>query len=520
MGLIIGLVVAAVVGGLCWYFLLPTLGFTLFWCIYALIVLIIIAVAKTDGFIDGGVLWGMGIALGVIALVVCMFASAPLTRHKTYHNLVSLKTHEEEALEDTLPSIEEIKSVSLMDTNSSRKLGDRTLGGLVELVSQYNVGEYYTICINGEVKKIACLEYAGFFKYLKRKTIPGYVIVDPLTSEAEYIPLETPIQYAPTACFSKDIERHIASAYPTEYRGDLSFQVDDDGVPYWIMTLEKAHALWYARSPYAAVLCNAQTGEMTKYLLEEIPEWVDLVYSGKTVSRLYNHYGNYINGFWNFSDTGKTNVTDDFGYIIKDDDVYIYTGVTSVAQDESNIGVLLVNTRTGVFDFYEVPGAEEYSAMDAASGVVQNYGYKASFPSLIMYDSIPTYVMVLKDSNGLVKQYGMVNYKNYTIAVVDDTLQGCINKYTKALAASGTSADLERVTGVVGIAGETIEDVYVVVLDGNTLVYITTEDREIYRAQFDETLLQYRYGDRVDIKYAANDTTGIKDIVEISLQEE
>ena len=92
-----------------------------------------------------------------------------------------------------------------------------------------------------------------------------------------------------------------------------------------------------------------------------------------------------------------------------DGDVWVYTGVTSVNADESNIGFVLMNLRTGESKYYNIAGAEEYSAMSSAEGQVQNLGYRASFPSLINIKNIPTYIMVLKDNAGLVKMYALVN---------------------------------------------------------------------------------------------------------------
>ena len=96
--------------------------------------------------------------------------------------------------------------------------------------------------------------------------------------------------------------------------------------------------------------------------------------------------------------------------------MWYFTGVTSVNEDESNIGFILTNARTGEYKFYPVIGAEEYSAMHAAEGEVQEKGYQASFPSLINVGGQATYIMVLKDSGGLVKLYALVNVEKYSMA--------------------------------------------------------------------------------------------------------
>lgn len=440
-----------------------------------------------EGFIGKLPFFSFGTA--ILALVIIIFGSlfnSAMFNSKDYKNCIEVVEHTEEELAESIPSLEDINRISLMDTNSARKLGDRTLGGLTELVSQYNVGNYYTICINGNVKKVAPLEYNGFWKWKNNDNIPGYVIVDPLTNEAEYVELEKGMRYSPSAYFGEDMMRHFRNDNLGEYFGDYSFQLDDEGNPYWVITTMDAKNGWLNKVPDGVGVMNACNGAIDWYSLDKIPSWVDLVYSGDQITELYNRHGKYINGFLNFSETGVTQVTDDFGYITMGDDVYVYTGITSVSNDESNLGFILVNTRTGVFDYYPIAGAEEYSAMGAAEGIVQNYGYTASFPSLILIENQPTYVMVLKDSNGLVKQYAMVNYKNYTIAVVGDTLNSCVDKYIKAMAGE---IQIEVPEGAI-----TISKIEFVIENSQTYCYVVGDDGKIYKAIFSPNQLLLEVG--------------------------
>lgn len=440
------------------------------------------------------ILNAVGAGVILIWLLFGSIAGSALINATDYHNIIEINRHNEDELVGNIPDLSNINQVSLMDTKSAEKLGDRTLGSLSELVSQYNVGNYYTICINGKVKKIAPLDYNGYFKWSNNRKIPGYVIVDPLNSTAEYISLENPMKYSPSAYFGEDLIRHVRLAYKSEYFGDYSFQVDDENNPYWIVTLENAHNVWYNRAPYAAVIVDAVTGEMKKYDMSEMPEWVDLIVSGNEVSELYNRHGRYVNGYFNFSETGVTQVTDDFGYITMNDDVYIYTGITSVSADESNLGFILVNSRTGKFDYYPIAGAEEYSAMGAAEGLVQNYGYKASFPSLILIDNEPTYVMVLKDNNGLVKKYAMVNYKNYTIAAEADTIDKCVIAYDKAfngLPYNTESSNDDTSVNIVPVdvpnGCSTVKRIVFVNMDNETYTYINAANGCAYKAKFKDS---------------------------------
>ena len=431
------------------------------------------------------VIWCVGI------LLLGGFLSSPVVDAASYRDCISVEEHSQEILAESIPDLEQIEKISLMDTASAEKLGDRQLGSLTDLVSQFCVGEYYTICIKGDVYKIAPLEYNGFFKWVNNDSIPGYVLVNPITNEAEYVELEKSIRYSPSGYFGNDLDRKFYSEYKSTYWGDYSFQVDDEGNPYWVRTIMEPRNLWGNKTPKGVAVMDASTGFITKYSFDSAPEWVDLCISGDMVESLYNRHGAYTNGFWNsmFSQVGVTQTTDDFGYLTKDNDVYIYTGITSVSSDESNLGVLLVNTRTCQFDYYPIPGAEEYSAMGAAEGIVQNFGYASSFPSLVMVEEEPTYVMVLKDSNGLVKQYAMVNYKNYTIAVVADTLSDCTSKYIKSLAGEVEISASE--------GNLIVSKVEFVTLDGNTYCFIVDTDGNIYKAEFAPNQLLIEIGNEI-----------------------
>lgn len=459
---------------------------------------------------------GIGVIGAGAIFVILLIVSAPIFNAKTYRNRISVETQSEDAFVNDIPSTKDINKIALMDTESARKLGDRVLGSLSDMVSQFEMGEYYTMEIQGNVMKIAPLEFGSFFKWNSNKDtgIPGYVLVNPITSEAEFIEVKGGINYAPSAFFGKDLMRHIRNAFPTKILGNYTFQVDNEGNVYWVYASMKPNTAVGCENIEGAIVCNAVTGKCDYYKVNEIPEWVDMVYSGELIEDLYNDYGKYVNGFFNFSKKGITATTDDYGYLCVGSDIFVYTGVTSVAADESNLGFILVNSRTGEYKYYQVAGAEEYSAMSAAAGAVQNYGYKASFPSLVNIGGVPTYVMVLKDSNNLVKMYGMVNVKNYTIVAVEDTLNECLNSYNKAVVNAGTSADIDISLDTKSDT-ITITDIKFLTMDGNTIVYVKGDNEKVYKQNFaqNESLILFNIGDEVTIKYATE--AEIIQIVEI-----
>jgi hypothetical protein len=196
-----------------------------------------------------------------------------------------------------------------------------------------------------------------------------------------------------------------------------------------------------------------------------------------------------------------------------DDDVWYYTGVTSVTGDASNIGFIVSNARTGEYKYYSIAGAEEYSAMNAAEGEVQEKGYKASFPALINVSGEATYIMVLKDASGIVKQYALVNVEHYNVVATGDTQAQAMTAYKKLLTQSGI------VSG--GSATDTKADVTVteiekLVIDGNSWYYFLCSDGNYYCISIanDASALFIRKGDTITFTYAETDTAGIRNVTE------
>lgn len=456
-----------------------------------------------------------GIALGGV-LVICLFIGSPVFNAKKFRNSVNINYKSVEEASNVIPTIDDIDRIALMDSKSARKLGDRTLGTLAEYVSQYEVANgYSTISYQGRIVKVAPLEYGDFWKAMKNKTIPGYVLVDVTSGEAKFVEVPGGMKYSMSAYFNRNAYRHVwldkpsvlmdnGSAIAEETTGgygSISFQLDEEGIPYFVFTTYEYRTLLGCDTPNGVAILNACTGDIARYDLANIPEWIELTYSGDEVEVLYDRYGRYINGFINFSRTGETQVTADYGYLEKDGDIYIYTGVTSVGGDESNIGFLLVNSRTGEFDFYPITGAEEFSAMSAAEGLVQNYGYSAAFPSLVMVDEIPTYVLCLRDSNLLVKQYAMVNVTNYSIVAVGDTIEAARAKYTKALGTAGAAQSVTA-SDAYKSATFTVAEIIYLNVDGEALVYWKDTEGNVYRQNFSEKLLFVNEGDEVTVDYA------------------
>lgn len=458
------------------------------------------------------------IIVPVAVLIVGSVLSASFFHADAYANIIQVK---EAVFEEDMPETDLVTNIALTDSQTASIIGARKLGYLSEVVSQYQVnGTYYQINYNKTPQKVSCLEYADFFRWFnnRKKGIPGYIMVDTVNSSAEYNEFPTAVRYTDSAYFSDDLNRKLRFEYPTKIFGSYSFEVDDSGNPYYIVSCMKPRVgLFGAKDVSEVIIFNPVDGSSALYSLDQVPSWVDNVYTGTLASQKYDWHGTLQNGFWN-SIFGKKDckvTTDDYGYIVLDDDVWFFTGVTSVVSDESNIGFIISNARTGEYKFYSVIGAEEYSAMGSAQGQVQEKGYTASFPALINVSGEATYIMTLKDAESLVRMYALVNVENYRIVAIGDSQTEAKQAYIKKLQSEGVlkPEDIELPTAKT--AEITVSDLRFFVVGGESMAYITGSDGFLYKqtVSSDESLVLLQTGERITVEYADGSHEKIRQII-------
>lgn len=437
----------------------------------------------------------------------------------------SLMPVEQRDFTEDIPESENVDNIALMDTNSARVFGNRKIGSLSDVVSQFEVEEDYTqINISSKPMKVANLRYASFFKYLNNKSegIPGYVAVNPVNSDAEYIKLSEGMKYVPSGYFNNNIFRHVQMHNPTRIIEGCYFEVDDVGKPYYICPVLYARVgLFSGMDVKGAILCDPVSGDMEYYDVEDVPSWVDRVYDGDLLEQKFNWYGELSEGFFNsiIGQKGCIRATDDYGYKTIGDDVWIYTGVTSVNGDASNVGFIMVNQRTSEARYYTISGAEEYSAMSSAEGAVQEKNYRASFPSLINVMGVPSYIMVLTDNGGLVKMYAMVNVEQYNMVVTAESQEELFSKYKKLLANNENKNNgTEGEEAMVKEKEIIVSEMEYITMEGETYVYMKDEAQDVYKMLFaeDESVIKVSVGDRVLVQYDENEN-GIHDLIAVEL---
>ena len=430
---------------------------------------------------------------------------------------------------DFAAEVEEISfdQIPMLDSASAKKLGNRKLGELADMVSQFEVADDYTqINYKGRPVRVTPLRYGDIIKWFNNRAdgLPAYLVIDMVTQNVEVHRLEDGIRYTTAEHFGRNLYRYLRFHYPTYLFDEPAFEIDEQGNPYWVCPrISRTIGLFGGTDIIGAVLVDAVSGECTYYEVDDVPQWVDHVYTANLIIQQYDYHGTYVNGFINslFGQRDVTVTTDGYNYIAIGDDVYMYTGITSVVSDESNIGFILSNQRTKETHFYSVAGAEEYSAMDSAQGQVQQMKYEATFPLLLNISDQPTYFMALKDAAGLVKMYAMVNVSQYQIVATGNTVAECESNYRVMLARNNLisaddtevqPSDQQEVTGV-------IAEIRSAVIEGNTWYYLRLEQGDVYYAvssadQRSAALLSV--GDTVRVQYMAGEET-ILDTYAVSL---
>lgn len=466
------------------------------------------------------------IIIGVLAAVVLIgyIISSVFFRAGSYSKIIDVKTG------DFVKEVTEadFATVPVIDENTTAVMAERALSDLSKLglVSQFTVQpNYFQINYKDSPVRVASLQYSNIIKWITnvKNGLPAYVIVDATTQKSTLVPVEGGIKYSTADHFSHYVTRHVRFQYPTYILDEPTFEIDEAGHPYWIFAkLDMTIGLFGGRDVTGAIIVDAVTGESSEYSIEQVRtsaelQWIDRVYTADLLVEQYNYFGRYQRGFWNSvlgqRDTYST--TEGYSYLAMNDDVYMYTGVTSLTNDESLTGFTLINQRTKEAKYYVISGAKETSAQSSAEGLVQQYEYLASFPLLLNIDGEPTYFMSLKDSSSLVKGYAMINVGQYSIGAIGNTLTECIDNYVKELAKNNIkiSVDTDDIKDIddpnkqeqdesVTVTG-TITDIRTAVIGGESVYYIKLDSSDSYysvKASDAENIVIADNGDNVTVK--------------------
>lgn len=519
IGRVIGTIVAAFLYWLVYYITLPTLS-----------------LAYLDGFIYIGIgiiiiialiVWWLllskefkkslyAIPITVIALFIILvggaIAGSALFNSDSMYNQIGSIDKEKLSFKDDVVEID-TSQIPIVDIQLADKLADKKLGDEMALGSKVEVGEFTNKQqVNGKLVYVAPLDHRSFWKWNANKSgTPGYVVVSATNMNdvqliKEVDGKEIKIKYSESAYFSDNLKRNIRSkGFRNVGLTEYSFELDDDGNPFWVVTTYKNTTLWGNGEATGVVICDPQTGECEWYSVKDAPEWVDIIQPEEFVKKQIQNYGKYVHGVFNFSETDELSMTEHMTTVYNDGDCYYYTGMSSVGKDNGTVGFIMVDTRDKSVKFYKMAGATEDAAMKSAEGKVQNMGYSATEPIPLNVSGIPTYFCTLKDNEGLVKQYSLLNIEDYSIVAVGDSIAEAKRSYINAMNNVGVKVDFgdgevygytkEGIVSRIGSNIENGETYYYFILDNDTT--------KLYLASYtvSEELPITREGDNVKVSY-------------------
>ncbi len=527
------IIITIILGSLLYYFMLPPLNFSdpMFYpFVVSLITIYFVSAQIFQSKINKHIIIKINkgektnfessyliLLLPIIFIVIMLvnFINSPMFNAKKYYNRISIK--EEGVFEKDIQEVD-FNALPLLDKDSSQKLGDRVMGQMTELVSQFSVSNLYTqINYRNDIVRVTPLEYANVIKYFtnRKDGVKGYIILNSVTGKAELVKLDKGMKYMPSALFNEKLRRKLRFLYPTTIFGQERFEIDEEGNPYWVVPTIKYSGVGLRAEATGIIILNPITGETKKYKTEEVPAWIDHVYPANLILEQVNDWGKYKSGFINsvFGQKGVVATTEGYNYTIMNDDVYLYTGITSVASDESNIGFILTNLRTKETVFYAVSGAEEYSAMASAEGQVQHLKYRATFPLLINLNNKPTYLLSLKDNAGLVKMYAFVDVADYQKVVVSEAKDGIEEAALKYLGNDERNIDKTDLI----IKDITVSKIKMALIDGTSYYYITDTNNNRYKVSIKvspNTIPFIEVSQKINISY--KEDNNIYEIIKIN----
>ncbi|MBF0694317.1 MAG: tripartite tricarboxylate transporter TctB family protein [Flavobacterium sp.] len=448
------------------------------------------------------------VLLGYVTILP-LLTTLPMFRSESYRELIG-RVKQGQKLSNHIAPIS-LNKIRVVDEPLAMLLGEKIIGSQPALGSQVEIGDFTIQKVNGELYWVAPLLHTGFFKWFNNSDgTPGYVMVSAtnerdvrLVQHVNNQPLK--LKYQPEAYFGSHIERHVYfSGYATTGLMDYNFEIDDQGMPFWIITKYQKKVGFAGSDATGILTINAQTGEISEYSIEDTPLWVDRIQPAAFIENQLDDWGEYVRGYWNWSNEEKLEITEGLTLVYGESHKsYWYTGLSSVGKEESTVGFVLVDTRTKETTYYNQSGATEYAAQQSAEGKVQEKGYYASLPVPYIINNIPTYVMTLKDQGGLVKMFAMVAISDYTIVGVGNTMRETLTSYKNVYNMADNRINSESITPKTTLQ-TVITRIENDVKNGNSFYYFTVKDHPkifVGSSQLSNELPVTAVGDSVILSY-------------------
>lgn len=530
---IVGIVFLFLFGFLLFYGNLPVINYGFTGFAFILLVLVILGIVFSLGLTvsqqtkqvkivskPNKILFVLAGVLLVYCIALPFVTSLKMFRSDSYQKLIGEVKNGQKITNHIAPiSIDKIRVV---DEELAHLLGEKILGSQPALGSQVELGDFCIQKVNNNLYWVAPLLHSGFLKWFNNQEgTAGYVMVS-ATNERDVKLVQNiggkaiKIKFQQGAYFQSDIHRHVYfNGNATVGLADFSFEIDDAGNPFWIVTKYGKKIGFSGKEAIGVIVVDAQSGVINEYSIAKTPKWVDRIQPLDFIEDQLNDWGEYVHGYWNFSNQDKLQITEGMTLVYgKDDRSYWYTGLTSVGKEESAVGFVLVDTRTKEATFYKQSGATEFAAQSSAQGKVQEKGYKASLPIPYNINNIPTYVMTLKDDGGLVKMFAMVAISDYTIVGVGNTMRETLTSFKNVYNMADNKINPNSVSNKKSLKS-VVTRIQNDVKNGNSFYYFKVKDYPnifVGSSQISNQLPVTMVGDSVTISFDVD----LEEVIDIS----
>ena len=530
---IVGIVFLFLFGFFLFYGILPVINYGFTGFAFILLLLVLLATVFSLGLTvsqqtkqvkivskPNKILFVFAGVLLVYCIALPFVTSIKMFRSDSYQKLIGEVKNGQKITNHIAPiSIDKIRVV---DEELAHLLGEKILGSQPALGSQVELGDFCIQKVNQDLYWVAPLLHSGFLKWFNNQEgTAGYVMVS-ATNERDVKLVQSiggkdiKIKYQQGAYFQSDIHRHVYfNGNATVGLADFSFEIDDAGNPFWIITKYGKKIGFSGKEAIGVIVVDAQSGVINEYSIAKAPKWVDRIQPLDFIEDQLNDWGEYVHGYWNFSNQDKLQITEGLTLVYgKDNKSYWYTGLTSVGKEESAVGFVLVDTRTKETTFYKQGGATEFAAQSSAQGKVQEKGYKASLPIPYNINNIPTYVMTLKDDGGLVKMFAMVAISDYTIVGVGNTMRETLTSFKNVYNMADNKINPNSVSNKKSLKS-VVTRIQNDVKNGNSFYYFKVKDYPnifVGSSQISNQLPVTMVGDSVTISFDVD----LEEVIDIS----
>ena len=499
----------------------PTTVYPLFGFYGVLVFIFLIITAIVDGNTsdDAPTSWTISPPLALLLLfIVVSISGSGMFRATDYANM--LKVEENRVwTKDVQPKDPAHMRISTKE--NALYQAQKYLGSAGTIGSQFQIAEENVTLqfINNELWYVAPLDFKGFSVWTSSKGIPAYVKVsaeDP-TAQPVIVSLKDgkEMVYSPGAFWSNNLERHMrTNGYLSVGLSDWTFEVDESGNPWWVVTVYEPTIAWSGDKVLGAAIVNPSTGDIAFVEMGKIPDWVDRVVPSRIVEDYLRWNGEYSGGWWN-SFWANLNMTKPESPTLvygADNQPQFVTGITSVSSsDDSLVALVYTNSRTGHSIKYTIKGGATESAVIKAVNSNQEVQYKhlhAAAPQLYNVNSVPTSVVPLFNDVNAYQGVAMVDIANIQQIAVGSDQHEALRAYEKILngdgsrIATGNETEKQVIEGVVVRTGSEITPTA-----GSTFYFQVENVPQLFTAGPGKypSLVVTQKGDRIRVEVYKND---------------